>query len=99
MRFIRWMRDHGSEVVDDYGFFERPLVEPTAFYFRTRRMQVNPHGGAYSLKFALAGRETYTFDTRRVTLSEGDVLLVERDRQYGSEIAEDTESLSLFLPD
>ncbi len=99
MRLIRWEQEHGSERVDDYGFFEQPLDEPVLFQFRTRRMNVKPHAGGYSLKFTLAGREIYSFGARRLSLVPGELLLVERGRTYGSEIAADTRSLSIFFPD
>ena len=99
MQLIGWQRDHGSDLVDDYGFFERPLARPALFNFKTRRMEVKPHGGAYSLKFTLSGRETYIFGRRRLALKPGEMLLVERGRIYASEIREETASLSLFFPD
>ena len=99
MQLIGWQRDDGSDRVDDYGFFERPLAAPALFSFKTRRMDVAPHGGAWSLKFTLSGRETYVFGRRRLALLPGEMLLVERGRIYASEIREETASLSLFLPD
>lgn len=99
MQLIRWSQECGSSRVADRTFFDGPPKQLHLFSFVTRQMRVQPHGGGFSLKLVMRGREIYRFGARRVELRPGQFLLVESGRTYSSEIAEETESLSLFLPD
>jgi len=100
MRIVSWNRPERRIAGEEAsGFFDKPLAEPWLFHFSTRRLSVEPHGGAFSLKLVLRGEERYAFGKRIVRLAPGQLLFAAAGRVYASEIAAPTESLSIFLPD
>jgi AraC-like DNA-binding protein len=86
-----------EERADKFGLFRTSVV---AFRLRTRRLDVEPHAGGFSLKTVFRGSERYEFGDRRILVRQDEVLMVAPDRFYGSTIrsAEDTDSFSLFFP-
>ncbi len=98
MEIVEWQqpqRTISQHDVDD--FYERPLPEITVFRFQTADLQMPEHHGAFSLKSVRQGREVYFFNGRSVSLSSDQVLLVNADERYGSEISDPAESLSVFF--
>jgi AraC family transcriptional regulator len=79
------------------GFYERPLQESCAFLFETGRLELAPHGGAFSLKLVLAGEEEYLIGPRTLCIRPGDILFVNAGETYGSRIRGSCRSLSLFF--
>jgi AraC-like DNA-binding protein len=71
-----------------------------AFRLRTRRLEVEPHSGSFSLKTVFSGSEAYEFRDRTTAVVPGEVLLVRQNEVYGSSISTpvETDSLSLFFP-
>ena len=98
MEIIEWRKPRRRiDRASSDEFFRNALPEMTLFRFRTRNFRVAPHGGEFSIKTLLFGRETYDFGTRRVHLAPGRMLLVNAGQEYASSIREDTESLSIFF--
>ena len=86
----------GSEVDQE---FETRADEAHLFSFVTDRMTVGPHGGPFSVKWVLSGREEYRIGRRTVAVTPGQVLVVNADEEYASCVEEpSTHSVSLFLP-
>nr|WP_246717598.1 AraC family transcriptional regulator [Microvirga flocculans] len=67
---------------------------------RTRRLEVEPHGGGFSIKTVFSGQERYWFDGKISVVCPGEVLLVNPGETYASEIRTpaETDSFSLFFP-
>lgn len=82
------------------GILELFSTSVVAFRLRTRRIDVEPHTGGFSLKTVFSGTEHYAFEHRRMALRQDDVLMVAPDCLYGSAIqsAVETDSFSLFFP-
>lgn len=100
MRIIVWTRN--SRAIDQEeadGFYSRPLEQATLFLFRTNRMDVANHSGAFSLKLALAGEETYHFRKNDIRLTSTRLLFVNSGERYASSISCSTTSMSVFFPD
>lgn len=71
-----------------------------AFRLRSRRLEVEPHGGGFSIKTVFSGQERYWFGNRTSIVCPGEVLLVKPGETYASEIRTpiETDSFSLFFP-
>lgn len=71
-----------------------------AFRLRTRKLEVEPHSGGFSLKTVFSGSEAYQFHDRTVSVVPGEVLLVRQNEVYKSSIFTpvQTDSFSLFFP-
>ncbi len=80
-------------------FYENPLQDITVFRFETAGLNMPEHHGAFSLKSIRSGREDYFFHGRSVALRPGQVLLVNAEERYGSEITDNTSSLAVFYRD
>ncbi len=99
MHVVKWeepSRDFSQEEIDD--FYEQPLDAPTLFRFTTSKIDLPPHGGAFSLKIVLSGEEHYDIGNRRLTLRPGEFLFVNEGEKYASSIKQQTESISIFAP-
>ncbi len=70
-----------------------------AFRLRTKRLDVKPHTGGFSLKTVFSGCEHYEFTDNRSSVNSGEVLFV-RQNVYRSSIStpNETDSFSLFFP-
>lgn len=68
------------------------------FHYATRAERLAPHGGGLSVKMVVRGCESFTWGASRTRLRRGDVLLMPPGFEYGSEIAEPTETFSAFFP-
>ena len=99
MRIVQWEKQRrrltSSGMRNIYG---TPLNEPIIFRFKTGDLNVPPRAGAKSVKLVLQGEETYRFSDRIVRLRPGQFLAVENGETYASEIASETEAVSIFLP-
>jgi len=71
-----------------------------AFRLRSRRLEVEPHGGGFSIKTVFSGKERYWFGEKTSVVCPGEVLLVKPGETYASEIRTpiETDSFSLFFP-
>ncbi|MEL7044387.1 MAG: AraC family ligand binding domain-containing protein, partial [Pseudomonadota bacterium] len=97
MDFVEWhceQRSMSRHEIDD--FYEKPLQDITVFRFETAGLEMPEHHGSFSLKSIRKGKEHYFFHGRSVSLRPGQVLLVNAEERYGSEITEDTSSLAVF---
>jgi AraC-like DNA-binding protein len=68
------------------------------FHYATRGERIEPHGGGLSVKMVVSGAEWFMWGTNRMRLRVGEVLLMPPGVEYGSEIAEPTETFSAFFP-
>lgn len=82
------------------GWFSRFRTGPVAFRMRTKKLDVEPHGGPLSIKAVFRGSETYLFDNRRVRVASGEILIVAPGTIYASSIDTpvETDSFSVFIP-
>lgn len=100
MRLIQWSQSSRSLTKAEVDvFYNAPLHVPTLFAFKTKAMDVPTHSGALSLKMVLSGEETYKFGARTARVTPGQLLLIDEGQAYSSLIEEETESVSIFLPD
>lgn len=68
------------------------------FHYGTVHEQLAPHGGGLSIKLVQRGRERFHLKAGPVDLAAGEALLMPADTHYGSEIAEPTDTFSVFFP-
>ena len=82
------------------AWFRRFKAGPVAFRMRTKKLDVEPHGGPLSIKAVFRGSETYFFDSRRVRVAPGEMLIVAPETIYASSIDTpiETDSFSVFIP-
>ncbi|WP_105431839.1 AraC family transcriptional regulator [Neorhizobium sp. T6_25] len=80
-----------------WDLFQSSIV---AFRLRTRKLEVEPHSGGFSLKTVFSGSEAYELKDRAALVVPGEVLLVRQNEVYSSSIATpvETDSFSLFFP-
>lgn len=99
MQVIRWAQDERVIPPEEQSdFWDKPLAKPHLFAFRTRRLDIAPHAGAFSLKLMLDGAERYRFGRHETVLRSGEFLLVPEGRVYASAIDRPARSASIFLP-
>lgn len=79
-------------------FYDRKLVDPALFWFRTSELELPVHSGALSLKLVLSGKEEYRIGNRLITLKPNEFLFINHGEHYSSRIVGNSESLSIFLP-
>lgn len=82
------------------AWFGRFRTGPVAFRMRTKKLDVEPHGGPLSIKAVFRGSETYLFENRRVRVAPGEILIVAPETIYASSINTpiETDSFSVFIP-
>ena len=100
MQLVQWRqpeRELSKSEVDD--FYHRPLSAPTLFKFKTAKLELPAHSGAFSLKLVLSGKEEYQIGQRRIELRPGQFLFLNAEETYSSRISSETESISIFLPE
>lgn len=100
MRVVSW--EHQRKHISDESrndFYERPLLDPIMFRFKTQSLDVPEHGGALSLKLVLSGNEHYQVEGYRRSVKPGQFLFINAGQRYASHIDEPTESVSVFVPD
>jgi AraC family transcriptional regulator len=100
MNITTWRRRERR--ISDWGvhdFYDRSISEVYLFDFVTSRLELPPHGGSFSIKFALAGEEEYFIGRRTLRVRPGSFLPINGGEIYGSRIRSPTHSLSLFYPD
>lgn len=100
MRVVSWER-HRKHISDESrdDFYEKPLLDPIMFRFKTRSLEVPEHGGALSLKLVLSGSEHYQVEGYSRSVKPGQFLFINAGQRYASHIDEPTESVSVFVPD
>ncbi len=83
-----------------HTWFDRFRTGPVAFHTRTKRLDVEPHGGPFSIKAVFHGSETYHFANRRVRVAPGEILIVAPETIYASSINTpvETNSFAVFIP-
>ena len=100
MRIVTWESDYKvltKASADD--FFNSTLPEITLFKFKTRKFNVAPHHGAFSIKAVSFGEESYFFGKQRLKLRCNGIIPVNGGQEYSSTINEETDSLSIFFED
>lgn len=100
MRVVSWERQR-KHISDESrnDFYEKPLLDPVMFRFKTQSLDVPEHGGALSLKLVLSGCEHYQVEGYRRSVKPGQFLFINAGQRYASHIDEPTESVSVFVPD
>ncbi len=81
---------------EDDEFYDRPLTELTLFRFESHDVEVEPHVGAFSIKFVRSGAERYEFPSRSVSITPGEALVINAGKTYGSSVKTPSESVALF---
>lgn len=71
-----------------------------AFRLKTKKLDVEPHSGGFSLKAAFSGYESYEFQDKAGSVRPGEIMLVRQNEVYRSSISSpmETDSFSLFFP-
>lgn len=100
MRIIKWEKSaHALTQAGIDKFYGAPLQTATAFKFKTKKLDVPPHGGAFSMKTVLSGEEHYRIGKRTVKLATGQMMFINAGETYSSRISAETESVSVFVPE
>jgi len=95
---VNWRKASRTLTDDEIDvFYNKPLSRTTVFNFQTDKMRVPAKTAAFSLKFVLAGRETYRFANRNIALAPGQFLFLNAGESYASAIDSPTRSVSIFL--
>ncbi len=80
------------------NFYDQPLPQINVFHFTTQNLVVPKHGGAFSIKCTLQGKEQYSFNKRKVVLEKNHSMITNAGTQHGSHVVDHVESYSIYLP-